>query len=98
MLSRTCVRDSCFCAWGIGMRGICAGLILLLASLPAHAMAAAGDSQHLTVEALRCRGNINTSCRFILGSVYLTAGDRLNEEELRNAQLRLSWLRNFNSV
>jgi outer membrane protein assembly factor BamA len=61
-------------------------------------MTAAGDNQHLIVEALRCRGNINTSCRFILGSVYLTAGDRLNEEELRNAQLRLSWLRNFKSV
>ena len=76
-----------------------------LAWLPAHAMAKTGDEpresaddQHLIVEALRCRGNINTSCRFILGSVYLAPGDHLNEEELRNAQLRLSWLRNFKSV
>jgi outer membrane protein assembly factor BamA len=87
------------------MRVVCAWLLLLLAWLPAHATARTeddqrktGDDQRLIVEALRCRGNINTSCRFILGSVYLAPGDRLNEEELRNAQLRLSWLRNFKSV
>jgi outer membrane protein assembly factor BamA len=87
------------------MKAVCAWLVLLLACLPAHAIAKTGDDQHRTtddqhliIEALRCRGNINTSCRFILGSVYLAPGDRLNEEELRNAQLRLSWLRNFKSV
>ena len=80
------------------MKAVCAWLVLLFAWLPAHATSMTGDDQHLIVEALRCQGNVNTSCRFILGSVYLAPGDRLNEEELRNAQLRLSWLRNFKSV
>ena len=80
------------------MRALGAWLLLLLVCLPAHALSRTGDDPHLTVEALRCQGNVNTSCRFILGSVYLAPGDRLNEEEIRNAQLRLEWLRNFKSV
>jgi outer membrane protein assembly factor BamA len=45
-----------------------------------------------------CRGNVSTSCTFILGQVYLAEGDVVDEEELRNAQLRLLFLRNFRSV
>jgi outer membrane protein assembly factor BamA len=80
------------------LKAVCAWLLVLLASLPAHAISKVGDDQHLIVEALRCRGNANTSCRFILGSVYLMAGDRLNEEEIEDAKLRLSGSRNFKSV
>jgi Omp85 superfamily domain len=80
------------------MRAVWAWLLVLLACLPAHAISKTGDDQSLIVEALHCRGNVHTSCRFILGSVYLVPGDRLNEEEIQNAKLRLSWLRNFKSV
>jgi outer membrane protein assembly factor BamA len=80
------------------MRWVCAWLALLLVWLPFPATAKTTDEPHLVVEALRCRGNVNTSCRFILGSVYLAPGDRLNEDEIQNARLRLSWLRNFKSV
>ena len=80
------------------MKRACAWLALLLMGLPALATARIAEDQHLVVEALRCQGNVNTSCRFILGSVYLAAGDRLNEEEIQNARLRLSSMRNFKSV
>jgi hypothetical protein len=73
-------------------------LVLLLAWLPACCLAKAGDDPRLIVEALRCKGNVTTSCRSILDYVYLSPGDRLNEKEIQNAELRLSWLRNFSSV
>lgn len=70
-------------------------LFALLAPLvPAHAE----DEDPLVVEDLRCRGNTTTSCAFILGYVYLERGDRLDETEVRNAQLRLATLRVFDSV
>lgn len=72
--------------------------VLTLALIPMCCPAAASQSAPLTVEDLRCKGNESTSCRFILGYLYLSAGDRVNEEEIRNAQLRLSWLRIFESV
>jgi outer membrane protein assembly factor BamA len=52
----------------------------------------------LIIEALRCQGNVSTSCRFILDYVYLAPGDRVDEDKLQDAKLRLSWLRNFSSV
>jgi hypothetical protein len=80
------------------MKAVWAWILVLLASLPIHAVSSTGDDQHLIVEALRCRGNVNTSCRFILGSVYLMPGDRLNEDKIQDAKLRLSGSRNFKSV
>lgn len=79
------------------MRGGCGWLLVLLAWLPA-CVAKASDDPRLIVEALRCKGNVTTSCRSILDYVYLSPGDRLNEKEIQNAELRLSWLRNFSSV
>jgi outer membrane protein assembly factor BamA len=52
----------------------------------------------LVVEELRCRGNEDASCDFILGHVYLGPGDALDETELENAELRLATLRIFESV
>jgi outer membrane protein assembly factor BamA len=52
----------------------------------------------LVVEDLQCRGNAGTSCELILSYVYLEPGDRLDETEIRNAQLRLATLRMFDSV
>jgi outer membrane protein assembly factor BamA len=63
-----------------------------------HALARGMPDSALTVEDLVCRGNESTSCTFILGQVYLTEGDAVDEEELENAKLRLLFLRNFESV
>jgi outer membrane protein assembly factor BamA len=73
-------------------------LILLLAPFAALAQAPASPDPPLIVEALECRGNAFTSCRFILGQLYLSEGDRVDEEEIENAKLRLLWMRNFSSV
>jgi outer membrane translocation and assembly module TamA len=73
-------------------------LLLLLAPLAALAQAPPPADPPLIVESLECRGNVITSCRFILGHLYLSEGDRLDEEEIQNAKLRLLWLRNFSSV
>jgi outer membrane protein assembly factor BamA len=72
-------------------------VLLLLAPLPAPAQMAPPDPP-IIVESLECRGNVSTSCRFILGHLYLSEGDRLDEEEVQNAKLRLMWLRNFSAV
>src|SRR5262245_41193063 len=56
------------------------------------------DNSPIVVEDLECRGNASTSCTFILGQVYLAEGDIVDEDEIRNAELRLLWLRNFQSV
>jgi outer membrane protein assembly factor BamA len=73
-------------------------LLLLLTPLAAFAQASPPADPPLIVESLECRGNVTTSCRFILGQLYLSEGDRLDEEEIQNAKLRLLWLRNFSAV
>lgn len=77
---------------------LAAWLLLFLAAFGAIRQAPAAEEQPLTVEALQCRGNETTSCDFILGQLYLSVGDPVNEEEIENAKLRLSFLRNFSSV
>jgi outer membrane protein assembly factor BamA len=79
--------------------GDCA-VAVLLAALCVQAPVYARDPLRpsLTVESMRCEGNVSTSCRFILGYLYLKAGDHLDDEEIEDAKLRLSWLRNFSSV
>jgi outer membrane protein assembly factor BamA len=75
--------------------------IALLASICFEAAAqgpAAAPSQSLRVQEIRCAGNDNTSCEFIREKLHLTAGDALDEEEVRNAELRLASLRNFTSA
>jgi len=52
----------------------------------------------LKVEEIRCAGNQRTTCNFIRNHLYLHPGEALNEDEVRNAELRLSALRNFESV
>jgi hemolysin activation/secretion protein len=52
----------------------------------------------LVIEELQCRGNTVTSCAYILSHVYLSASSRVDEEEIRNSQFRLSALPNFTSV
>ena len=80
------------------MRAILAWVLLLaLTPLCSHAQSA-NETSPLIVESLQCEGNRSLSCRSILGYVYLRVGDRLNEEEIQNAKLRLSWLHHFDSV
>jgi len=74
-------------------------LVALL--LPAHAIAQVSDERRaeaLQVQEIRCTGNEQTSCNFIRDHLYLKDGDALDEEEIRNATLRLSALRNFDAV
>src|SRR3569833_3033626 len=52
----------------------------------------------LIVDDIVCRGNLTTSCKFIRGHMFLRAGESLDENEIGNATLRLSWLSNFRSV
>ena len=73
-------------------------LLFLLTPLAAFAQFAPPPDPPLTVESVECRGNVITSCRFILGHLYLSEGDRVDEEEIQNAKLRLLYLRNFSSV
>jgi len=54
--------------------------------------------QPLVVQEVVCAGNLITSCEFIRDHLYLEAGEVLDEEQIRNAELRLSALRNFTSV
>lgn len=75
-----------------------AALSLFGTLCPRAAAAAAQNGSPLVIEALRCEGNVATSCRFILSYVHLSPGDHLDEEELEDARLRLSWLRNFSSA
>jgi len=70
-------------------------LLLLSLSCPGQA---ATDAETLIIEDLACRGNAVTSCDFILGHVYLSPGDAVDEEELGNARLRLASLPSFHSV
>lgn len=71
--------------------------MLLLLPLAAAGQSAAGRDA-LIIDELTCRGNLATSCDFILGHIYLSAGDIVDEEELGNARLRLSTLPSFDSI
>lgn len=52
----------------------------------------------LVIDEFVCRGNVATSCDFILGHIYLSPGDSVDESELGNARLRLSSLPSFDSI
>jgi outer membrane protein assembly factor BamA len=52
----------------------------------------------LIVEDIRCKGNVLTTCAYIRGFLHQAAGDRLNEQEVQDAKLRLSSLPDFVSV
>lgn len=78
--------------------GALAAVVLFGLLTPFAAIAQTPGESRLEVEDLQCRGNIATSCDFILDYLYLERGDPLDETEVRNAQLRLATLRMFKSV
>jgi outer membrane translocation and assembly module TamA len=67
-------------------------------ALPAWASAQTAPVEPLVVQEVTCAGNQSYSCDFIREHLYLGPGAPLDEEEIRNAELRLSALRNFKSV
>lgn len=72
---------------------------IALALLPTHGAAQGSDeSPLLIVEDIQCRGNTATSCRFILGYLYLAKGSQVDEDEIRSASMRLATLPNFSHV
>jgi hypothetical protein len=75
-----------------------AACVVTLACLPVRLVAQEQNNTRLIIEDLRCQGNRTTSCRFILGYLYLSRGDAVNEDEIQSATLRLSQLRNFEHV
>lgn len=75
------------------------GLVAALALLwPAWASAQAEQADPLVVQEVTCAGNQGYSCDFIRQHLYLRSGSVVDEEEIRNAELRLSALRAFESV
>jgi hypothetical protein len=74
--------------------------LLLFAMTGASALchAESPERSSLIVEDIRCKGNALTRCTFIRGFLQLSPGDPLREEEIQNAQLRLSSLSDFVSV
>jgi outer membrane protein assembly factor BamA len=66
---------------------------------PACRLARGSDQDtKLIVQDIQCRGNLSTSCKFIRGHLYLQVGRLLDEDEVRDAKLRLSALPNFKLV
>ena len=77
----------------------CIALLTALFSFEAAAQGVDGSPpESLRVQEIRCAGNDHTSCEFIREKLYLSPGDTLDEEEVRNAELRLASLRNFTAV
>jgi outer membrane protein assembly factor BamA len=71
---------------------------LILAAVPAYGGAQTDEFRKLITEEVRCAGNETISCDFIRSHVHVAPGEVLSEEEIANAKLRLSSLRNFESV
>ena len=77
---------------------IFATLLSWVAPLATAQEVPASAEEPLVIQEVTCAGNEQTSCEFIRHHLYLNAGDALDEEQIRNAELRLSALRNFESV
>lgn len=73
-------------------------LTAVLVPFASRAQEASPSESSLIVQEVRCEGNTSTSCQFIAGHLYLSIGDRIDEEEIQNAKLRLSSLPNFRAV
>lgn len=56
------------------------------------------NPNELVIDQIVCEGNATTSCDLIQKEIYLNAGDKVNEEELSNAKIRLQVKSLFKSV
>ena len=55
-------------------------------------------SHPLTVEGIRCKGTLLTTCDYVRGFVHIEPGSSLDEREIQDARLRLSSLPAYASV
>lgn len=67
-----------------------------LCSLPAHGQEY--EPEDLIIDSIECAGNENTDCEIIKNEFYIKPGDKINEEEIQNAKIRLQLLNLFKSV
>lgn len=56
------------------------------------------EPEDLVIEGIECTGNALTDCEIIKREIYLNIGDKVNEEEIKNAKIRLQLLNLFKSV
>jgi outer membrane protein assembly factor BamA len=56
-----------------------------------------GQAGPLVIEDIVCVGNQSTDCGFIRNQIYLSPGDKLDEEEVQTAKIRLGLLPNFSA-
>ncbi len=73
-------------------------IILLSLIFPLALHAQEPNPNELIVDAIECVGNENTSCDLIQKEIYLNTGDKVNEEELQNAKIRLQLKNLFSAV
>jgi outer membrane protein assembly factor BamA len=66
-------------------------------SLPALA-AAASTPEDLVIESVQCTGNRRTDCELIRRELYLSEGDKIDEEEIDNARIRIALLGLFSRI
>ncbi len=52
----------------------------------------------LIIEGIKCEGNQSTDCKIITNELYLKDGDKIDEEELNNAKIRIALLGLFKNV
>jgi outer membrane translocation and assembly module TamA len=79
------------------LRHLIAAAVMAAAAPLAPAQQSPG-AEPLVIQEIRCSGNSRTSCDYIRGHLHLDAGQGLDEEEVRNAELRLSASRIFETV
>jgi len=56
------------------------------------------EPEDLVIDGIECTGNALTDCEIIKREIYLNTGDKVNEEEIKNAKIRLQLLNLFKSV
>lgn len=56
------------------------------------------EPEDLVIDGIECTGNALTDCEIIKREIYLNTGNKVNEEEIKNAKIRLQLLNLFKSV
>lgn len=67
-----------------------------LCSLPANGQEY--KPEDLIIDSIECAWNTNTDCDIIKNEFYIKPGDKINEEEIQNAMIRLQLLNLFKTV
>jgi len=70
----------------------------ITADSPPAVLASEFSPNDLIIDQIECVGNETTSCDLIQKEIYLNAGEKVNEEDLSNAKIRLQLKNLFTSV